>query len=125
MSQSAEERFGAEETMTSREGEPRVVGADKTSEATISPRAHSQTKEMRLLASLFILELSLAVMAIAMYMKGARPFVARQIRPPPISALPSIGKSETSSSRSDALIPLMNTVSYACSAPFPKSCAST
>lgn len=42
-----------------------------------------------------------------------------------MSALPSIGKSETSSWRSDARTPLMSTVLYACSAPFPMSCAST
>lgn len=59
--------------MPSRKGEPGLVGADMISEATISSHNPSQKKEMRLFASLFILELSLAVMAIALYMKGARP----------------------------------------------------
>ncbi len=40
----------------------------------IAPVAHSQQKDLLLLAALFIVELSLTVMAMAMYMKGERPF---------------------------------------------------
>lgn len=73
MSKTTNDRLGSEETPPSRDGDPSVVGADTISEATISPPAPSQNKEMRLLASLLILELSLAVMAIALHMKGVRP----------------------------------------------------
>ncbi|HRI36927.1 MAG TPA: hypothetical protein PLO50_00055 [Nitrospira sp.] len=73
MSQPTGDRSEVKEAMSSREGEPGLVGVDKISEATISPHNPSQKKEMRLFASLFTLELSLAVMAIALYMKGARP----------------------------------------------------
>ena len=68
------DQLAVEETRASRESEPSVVGTDTMSEATISPRIPSQKKELRLLASLFTLELSLAVVVIALYMKGARPF---------------------------------------------------
>ena len=40
----------------------------------MNPRAHSQEKELLLLVSLFIFELSLAVMTAAIYLKGERPF---------------------------------------------------
>ena len=50
------------------------MSPDVITKAAFSPQAPSQNNEMHLLASLFILELSLAVMAIALYMKGARPF---------------------------------------------------
>lgn len=75
MSRPIDDHLGAEETVVDRDGEPSVVGTDTTSEATISARARSQKQEMRLLTALFILELSLAVAAIALYMKGARSFL--------------------------------------------------
>ncbi|MFO0701725.1 MAG: hypothetical protein U0236_21100 [Nitrospira sp.] len=50
------------------------MGTGTISVVTISPHVPSQKQEFRLLTLLFILELSLAVMAIALYMKGARPF---------------------------------------------------
>lgn len=62
------DQLGTEKTRASRESEPSVVGTDMISEATISPRIPSQKKELRLLASLFTLELSLAVVVIALYM---------------------------------------------------------
>ncbi len=70
----ADDRLGADKTMAYHEGEASVMDTDAISEATISPRAPSQKQEMLLLTSLFILELALAVMAIALYVKGARPF---------------------------------------------------
>lgn len=73
MSKTTNDRLSSEETPPSRDGDPSVVGADTISEATISPPAPSQNKEMRLFASLLTLELSLAVMAIALHMKGVRP----------------------------------------------------
>lgn len=55
-------------------GKMKHHGLDVTAEMPMSPRGHSQKREVSLLASLFLLELSLAVIALAMYMKGARPF---------------------------------------------------
>lgn len=76
MSQSAKEQLGAEKTMAVLKGESRVVCPDAIAETPMPSRTHSQKREMHLLASLFLLELSLAVIAIAMYMKGARPLAA-------------------------------------------------
>ncbi|MDH4153574.1 MAG: hypothetical protein OEV01_07275 [Nitrospira sp.] len=74
MSQPAEEQFGAEKTMASREREPGIMCPDALAEKLMPPSGPSQKREMYLLALLFLLESSLAVMALAMYMKGARPF---------------------------------------------------
>lgn len=55
------------------------------------PRAYSQKKEFLLLISLFIFELSLAVMAMAMYIKGERPFAVFLSRESGVAFLCAIG----------------------------------